>query len=99
MHEMFVGHDEESSVVPGRGQFFPTGQALFPPATLAAQTEGLHPVPRLREIGGFHRAGTARRMTRQRLVLKSTDKLPMDIPPRSVFFGLHAVHSFPSYLA
>lgn len=85
MHEMLIGHDQESGVIPGRDRFFAAGQAVFPPATLAAQGERLHPIPYLREIGDLHRTGTARSTAGSRLVLKGTDELPMrHLPPRLI---------------
>jgi hypothetical protein len=77
MHEMLIGHDQEGGIIPGRGEFFSAGQAVFPPAPLAAQTKGFHPIPYLRKIGGLHWAGTAGCLARQRLVLKGADELPM----------------------
>jgi len=97
MHEMLIGHDQESGVIPGRSQFLSAGQAVFLPATLTAQGKRLHPVPHLREIGDLHRARTASPVTGDRFVLKGADELPMrHLLPRLIPWDILSVQPFHS---
>lgn len=74
MHEMFVGHDEQGGLIPGRCTLFMAGDPCVPTASLAPHFERFHSIPCVRQVRGVDGTSAPRLQAAEGLVLQRADE-------------------------
>lgn len=70
MHEMLVGHDEHSGIVPRRGELFPAGHLRVMPASFTVQVKALDPIMDLGDVRRLNGTGALWLGAGERFVLE-----------------------------
>ena len=77
VHQMFVGHDQDGGIIPGRDKLLLTGQARLPSALLTADFEDFDPVANLGQVMHSDRTRASLRGAVEGFMLQRVDELLM----------------------